>query len=637
MNKIFTAIILGALTLSVKAQTSSSPTTQAFGKIDKADLEMKTCDFEKDANAEVLFDKGSVYFSPQYDLVLERHIRIKIFNEKGNDEANIRIEFFGGNRSEYITNLQAETINLNNGNLEFTKVDKKLIYTQNVNKLRTAMVFSFPNVKPGSVVEFKYTLTAESIGDFPDWFFQANIPSRYSELTTSIPNILYYKKLVMVKHPFIKQTDDFVSMANIPSFHDEPFMSSRRDNLERILYELSSVNASGISLAFSDTWQKVGENEAEYDDFGGQFKRKLEGEETILNNVKTLKTNDDKIAYIFNEVKNNMKWNEEDERYTNDGTKEAWGKKIGNSTEINLILYHLLQKAGLNVYPMLVSTKKHGKVNPAFSSNYQFNKTVAYIPVDSDKYYVLDATSKYNMYNETPSSLLNGFGLSIDKENKKYDLVFLQKTTPVRQVALINGEIKPDGKLSGTVRLNSFDYYRIAAIRKYKTDGEKKYIDYLENGDNNLKISGVKFENMEIDTLPLTQNIDFKLDLAGSDGTYIYFNPNLFISQQDNPFLSEHRYTDIDFGYRGNFSSSGIYKEPAGYKVDALPKNISMTTPDRSISFKRLVVEQDGMIAVRYTVDYKKSIYFKEDYPDLHEFFKEMNEMMNEQIVLKKS
>jgi len=637
MNKIFTVIILGVLTLSVKAQTSSGPTTQPFGKIDKADLEMKNCDFEKDANAEVLFDKGSVYFSPQYDLVLDRHIRIKIFNEKGNDEANIRIEFFGGNRSEYITNLQAETINLNNGNIEITKVDKKLVYTQNVNKIRTAMVFSFPNVKPGSVVEFKYTLTAESIADFPDWFFQDNIPTRYSELTTSIPNILYYKKLVMVSHPFIKNDDDFKSMANIPSFHDEPFMSSRRDNLERILYELSSVNASGVTLAFADTWKKVGENEVGYDDFGGQFKRKLEGEETIINKAKTLKTDDDKIAYIFNEVKNSMKWNEEDEDYTNDGTKEAWVKKIGNCTEINLILYHLLQKAGLNVHPMLVSTKKHGKVNPAFSSNYQFNKTVAYIPVDSNKNYVLDATGKYNIYNEIPSSLLNGFGLSIDKENENYELVFLQKTTPVRQVALITAEIKPDGKVSGTVQLNSFDYYRVDAIKKYKTDGEKKYIDYLENGDNNLKISAVKFDNMEVDTLPLTQNIDFKLDLAGTDETYIYFNPNLFISQQDNPFLSEHRYTDIDFGYRGNYASNGIYKEPAGYKVDALPKSVSMTMPDKSITFKRLVFEQDGTIVIRFLVDYKKSVYFKEDYPYLHEFFKKMNEIMNEQVVFKKS
>ncbi|MDB5007475.1 MAG: hypothetical protein JWP45_1868 [Mucilaginibacter sp.] len=622
----------------VNAQTQPVVTpTQPFGKIDKADLEMKSCDFEKDANAEILFDKGSIYFSPDYDLILERHVRTKIFNDKGNDEANVRIEYFGGDRSEYITGVQAETINLNNGNIEITKVDKKLIYTQTVDKLRTALVFSFPNVKPGSIVEFKYTLTAQSVSDFPDWYFQAHIPTRYSELATVVPNILYYKKLEMVNHPFVKNTDDIRSMANIPSLHDEPYMSSRKDNLDHILYQLGSINAGALSKSFSDTWTKVGEEEIDFDDFGGQLRRKLEGEELIVNKAKSMKSNDEKIAYIFNEVKNNMKWDDHDERYTNDGTVKAWQKKIGNSTEVNLILYHLLFKAGIDAYPMLVSTKKNGKVNPAFTSRYQFNRTVAYIPVDSNRNYILDATGKYNIYNETPASLLNGYGFYMDKENKKYELVFLQRTSPVRQVTMISADIKPDGKISGTAQLNSFSYNRINAVTRYKTDGEKKYIDYLRDDNNNLKISSIKFENMEVDTLPLTQNITFNQDLTGSDDNYIYFNPNLFTSQHDNPFLNENRYTTIDFGYRGNYYINGIYKEPAGYKVDAMPKSINMSMPDKSIVFKRIVVEQDGSILVRYTIDYNQSVYFKENYPELHEFFKKMHEMLNEQIVLKKS
>src|ERR1700733_9163787 len=115
MNKPFTLLLFSALFLFVKAHTQPlAPTAQPFGKIDKSDLEMTACDFEKDANAEVLFAKGSVYFSTDYDLIFERHVRIKIFNDNGKDEANIKLRFRGGNRSEYISNLQAETINLNN-------------------------------------------------------------------------------------------------------------------------------------------------------------------------------------------------------------------------------------------------------------------------------------------------------------------------------------------------------------------------------------------------------------------------------------------------------------------------------------------------------------------------------------------
>jgi hypothetical protein len=638
MNKLYTLLLMGIFAVPVKAQTQApGPITQPFGKIDKADLEMKVCDFEKDANAEVLFDKGTVYFDNDYDIILERHIRIKIFNDNGKKEADIRVPYYGGNHSEYISNVQAETINLNNGNIEFTKVDKKLIYTQKVDKFRTAMVFSFPDVKPGSVIEYKYSLTAQSVADFPDWYFQTNIPTRYSELNTTIPNILYYKNLVMVNQPYVKNTDDIKALANIPSLHDEPYMSSRTDNEERILYELKSINTIGIHQSFSDTWEKVGKDEIEADDFGGQFRRKLTGEETILTKAKSLSFEKDKIAFIFNEVKNSMKWNEDDERYTNDGTSEAWEKKTGNSTEINLILYHLLQKAGIKALPMLVSTRSNGKINPGYPNSYQFNRTVAYIPVGSANYYVLDATSKFNVFNEIPSNLLNGFGFYLDKENQKFDLAFLQKPIPAREVTLINAEIKPGGKMTGTAQISSFSYNRINAVKKYKTDGEEKYIKYLRNDDNNLKIASVKFDNMEVDTLPLTQNVEFSLDLTGSDENYIYFKPNLFSSDYDNDFLSENRFTDIDFGYRGNASQNGIYKLPAGYKIDAMPKSISMAMPDNSIIFRRIVAEQDGSIVIRYVLDFKKSLYFKENYPEFHEFFKKMSELVSEQIVLKKS
>jgi hypothetical protein len=123
MNKFPALFILCAFSLAVKAQTQTPvpPATQAYGKVDIADLELKTCDFEKDANAEVLFDKGSVYFNTDYDLVFERHIRIKIFNDNGKDQANIKIRYDGGDRSELMSNVQAETINLNNGTIEFTK------------------------------------------------------------------------------------------------------------------------------------------------------------------------------------------------------------------------------------------------------------------------------------------------------------------------------------------------------------------------------------------------------------------------------------------------------------------------------------------------------------------------------------
>jgi hypothetical protein len=174
------------------------------------------------------------------------------------------------------------------------------------------------------------------------------------------------------------------------------------------------------------------------------------------------------------------------------------------------------------------------------------------------------------------------------------------------------------------------------ATRKYKTASADKYADSLRDGDNNIKITSFKMENMDVDTLPLTQKIGFTANLSGSDENYIYVNTNLFSLTGDNPFTSENRYSDIDFGYRNDHSISGIYKIPAGFKVDALPKNITIVMPDQSILFKRTVAEGDGTITVRYLIDHRKTVHFAEDYQDLRGFYKKMYELLSEQVILKK-
>ena len=667
MNKTFTCLVACLLPIFLKAQTQPAGAKDAgvtyqryqpYGKVDMADLDLKVCDFEPDANAMVLFNKSQMFYDDAFYIDQEIHKRIKIFKDNAKDVANIRIEFYGGNRLEFITGIQAETINIVDGKQEITKLDKKQVYLQHIDKLRDAYVFTMPNVKAGSVIEYKYHWGTNDYANMPDWYFQEKIPVRYSELETEIPEMLYFKtefrsRVSLSKHTTTSKARsigagadhmsfnsdvDVRIMENVHSLPDEPYMSSDADNLQCIIFQLTGIKpVNGFQRSFSDTWAKIGGRLADDDDFGSQLKRKLNNEEAIISKASALKTTDEKIAYVFNEVKNDMKWNDVDRWYTNDGTYRAWENKTGNSTEINLILYHLLKKSGVDAYPMVVSTREHGRVNPYYPNLYQFNRAVVYVPVDSTRRYVLDASNKYNSYNETPDYLLNSSGFYIDKSKDTYDILFLQRQSPVRQVIGITAEIKPDGKISGTAQINCMAYKRIAAIKRYKTDGEKKYIDFLRDKDNSLRISSVKFENMEIDTLPLTQNIKFDQDLTGSDDNYIYFKPNMFTSEYSNPFLQENRFTDIDFGYPASFTISGNYKEPTGYKIDAMPKSVSMAMADNSITFKRIVAEQDGAVVVRYSLFYKKAIYFKEDYPELHNFFKKMSEMMNEQIVMKKS
>jgi hypothetical protein len=630
MLKTKTFILLGICLLSffAKAQKISTvPVYQNYGKVDISDLEMKDCDFEKDANAEVLFDKG--VYENGYIL---RHIRMKIFTQAGLTVANVVLPY--NSYKSDIGDFEAETINLNNGKVEITPVAKKSVYNQKINKFNSALSFAFADVRPGSIIEFRY-----SVGAGPDWYFQSDLPTRYSEIQISFPGG-EFNYIPHIDHPFSKNIGESFALfqdkvlTNIHSLPNEIFMGARKDNLERIEYVGSNNRAN--------SWNLIGGLLMQYNEFGGELNRNLKDENVVVNQVQQVPGINNKIAFIFNYVKNNMAWNENISFATETGTADAWEKKVGNSAEINFILHDLLTKAGIKASPMLISTKSNGKLNPFNPNPYSFNNVLVYVPEDTSANnhhpdYILDATNKSNLYNEIPKDCLNTFGVIINKKDNVFKVIFMSNHEAVIQSVYINADIAPQGKMTGTAEITSNSYNKIDEVTKYRKEGEKKFIADLTDNDNTLKVSLLQIQNMSVDTLPLIKEINFTSDLAGSDENYIYFNPNLFVNPHKNPFLSEERFTDIDFQSNNKTLISGSFKLPAGYKVDAVPKSEALTMPDKSIIFRRIINQDDNNITLRYSIVFNKTLYSKNEYPVLREFYKKMYELLNEQIVLKKS
>jgi len=135
MRKFFLICSICIVGLHAKGQTDTATVdpTQPFGKIDKADLAARVCDFEPDANAEVLFDKGKVSFTSAYRIMFERHMRIKIFNDKGKDQANIRLEFYGGSRAETINSTQ-KPLTLITAKLKLQRLIKRIYLDSRLTK-----------------------------------------------------------------------------------------------------------------------------------------------------------------------------------------------------------------------------------------------------------------------------------------------------------------------------------------------------------------------------------------------------------------------------------------------------------------------------------------------------------------------
>jgi len=611
-----------------------------FGIIDSADLRLSSCSFEKDANAEVLFDKARVYFSALGALTMERHKRVKIFNEKGKEYGNVKIEYDNMYGVDNILDIQAETINLENGKIVKDKLDPKLIYAQHTDKNKDAIIISFPNIKPGSVIEYKYTLMRNIASNFPAWHFQTDIPTRYSEFNVLFSSRLQFKAFTRRNQPFAQDTlvtgGHIWTAEDLPSVKDEAYARAEGDGMQSVALLLTSVQTfDGTTIDLSDTWEKAGKKLATAKDYYKELDQHLGGEDTLIKRALALKNDDEKIAYLFNSVKSIMSWNGFQNWASRDGIRNAWKKRVGNSAEVNAVLYHLLKKSGVKAYPMLVSTRENGLIQPDFVDIFQINNLVAYVPVDSNRYYVLDATNKYNVYNQVPYEFLNSYGLCLNRDADKYEMVYMESKTPSKDVIIIVADINPDAKMKGTGQIASYGYRRTQDLELYKTLGDQKFNEYLTGRDNNVKITNLKLSNMQADTLPFEQNFDFSYDLNNSDN-YLFFTPNIFTPLHDNPFLSESRTSPIDFGFGSSHVISGRYKLPPGYAVESLPKSVNIVMADKGIKFRRSLENQDGYISLHYEVNIKRTKFLKTEYPDLHEFFKKMYEMLNEQIVLKK-
>ena len=591
----------------------------------------------------VLYDIGQLG-SDAMGIRLERHKRIKIFNEKGKGAANIKLDYSNQFGTEEISDIAGETINFNNGKIEYTPLDPKLVYNENVDKYKGEISLSLPNVKAGSVIEIAYVWRRNSPRALPGWDFQTDIPTRYSQFVIQLYRDV---KFISMYHTTFHLTKDSAifggfghawAMSEIPSLKIEPFMRSPADYLQSMQFVLASLTTQeGKTIEVADSWETVGKSLAENKELDkSTFDQNINDKEGFVKWARRLSP-DDKVHYLFNQVKTRMKWNGEKNWVSKDGIKKAWENKSGNWGEVNMALCQLLNQSGLKAYPMLVSTRDNGKMFSNFANVFQINKLVVYANTDSAHTYVLDASGKYNNYNEIPFDLLNSYGLCLNKEQGKYGLVLLENSSFVKKEVHINADIKPDGTMNGTAEINSFSYNKTEALGLYHALDEKKYLEQLSDNDNNLQILSLKQENADVDSLPLIQNINFKLDLPGTDDKYIYFNPNLFTGLHVNPFINERRFSDVDFGCNYLFSINGKYKVPTGYKIEALPKSQTIAMPGNSISFKRFLQEEDGYIIIYYVIKYKNSFFPKDIYYELHDYFKKMSDLLNEQIVLKKA
>jgi hypothetical protein len=636
-----------------------------IGKVTKEELLEKLHKDDTSAVAAFKFKKAKTTFNYSkndgFVSSTEFFIKIKIYKKEGTSWGNFDIPYYIGYENlnkEQIEILSAYTYNIENNQIIKEKVESQSKFKKVINEYWAKRTIAFPNVKEGSIIELRYKFKSENLSILPEFQFQYDIPVDYAEFQTAIPEFYLYKgiksgyKDIAVDQKMgtgsqsydneQKQTVSFsynqinsiYKSSNIKAIKNEAYTSNIENYYGKINHELETIRMPNEKpKQISTTWEDVVMSIYKDEKFGKEIKEY----DYFLHDLKLVLGNKsepiDKINTIFNYIKSNMNWNENYGYYAKKGVKKVYQEKSGNAAEINFILLSMLKMAGIEAYPVLISTRENSVAN--FPNKSTFNYVIV-AAKEQGKTLLLDATDKNATINILPIRCLNWIGRLIQDDGTSTEINLMPEKNSLSAINMM-AEVSENGDVNGKIRRQYFDYN--AYIYRVKNNGvsTESLIERTERQFAGVEVSDYATQNNTDLTLPIVENYTFSSDnLVETIGNTMYISPLLFFTTNENPFKQETREYPVDFVYPHQDKYNISLTIPDGYTIETLPSTKGMALPDGLGKFSYNISKNNNQVQLLYSLDINQAIISPEYYEALKNFYKEIVTKQTEKIVLKK-
>ena len=654
MNNSLKIKSLSIVNLMLLLHTVSASTfLDDFGKVSHRELIENQNSIDASAPAAYFYDKGKSSFSYEeyrgFVITFERAARLKIYKREGVDYATVAIPLYKKNSREIelLKDVKAVTYNLQDGKIEKTPVSFKDVFEQDLNENWVIKKFTFPKAKEGSVLEFYYKVETPFLFNLQDWEFQHEIPVAKSEYEVGI--IPFYEYVINKKGSLeIKDEEPEVTgisqrfngieyktmlykwkLENVPPYYEEDFMTSREDYIAKVEFQLAKVNRPGRgSTDYMNSWQDLVKRLIRDTDFG-KYQKKIDID--LPNGLVDNKMDDlSKAKAIHHFVKENFTWNGRNSIYPDKSNKEIEEQKEGNCTSLNLLLCALFEKEGIKAYPVLLSTREHGKVNFSYPFINSFNYTAAVVQLENG-YVFFDATREKLPADMLPYECRNGQGLILEKSSPKMiDLAadnYLYRVTNLANMLIdeASGEIKVH------VKISAYDY----AAYEYRTA-------YAKNPDGFIRELSDGYEAFDVnvssdDDLEKPFVVSYVVKMPEAFKSINYLPPVLSGKIEENPFKLPVRTYPVDFNYKRVQDYMFSFRIPEGYDLAEFPESEKITLADGQLyyNYKSLYnpTLRQFQLSNRFVI--AKPLVEAKYYQELKEFYSEVIQKLDETLVVK--
>ncbi len=660
--------------LLLKIVYSSAQTNfKEYGDITVQDLLFTQEEEDLDADAIMLFDLGEVSFDQEVNrlkTVYSYHRRIKILNEEGLKWAKVNIPF-NQRFNENVKVAKGVTYNLlENGDIEEIKLDKKTVNDEKYGSEQGYVRFPLPGVRVGSVIEYVYQVTSDNIQSIKPWFFQQRIPVKYSEFSTYIPRRVRYvpilrgdtRKLTKTTSDYSKQVSNPNSMNTFDSFGNrmfnvygqdivygnvnsyimedieplelEPYTTIPEDNMAQVSFQLASLRVPGGNKIY--TWKMLS-RELLRDKLFARYmddNRIVGAAQKLTGNVRR---NRDKIQTIFEYVQEEIEWDGTYSPYTSVELPDLFTNKKGNSADINLLMCAMMKEAKLDAYPILISTRDHGKAQMYFPDMTQFNHVIVGVKYRGDMLF-LDGLSVGVPFDMLPRIDLNENGFMVDKRNWGWVEISPQHEIIRNTYTRFNLDI--DGTLDGDLEM-IFKEYSAATERGKLLNVSMERAEYIKaeflQGLKEASLLDFEIINPPNSDSPVMIECQLTIpDYVQRVDDMMFVRPLLTKTILENPFQTKERIAPIDLPCPiREYYLLGL-EIPPGYELVQTPHPIRVLMPNNAGEFTFNVLVDEDIVHVSSTIFIEKTHYLPEEYEEIKTFFDYIIRKHEEDLVLRK-
>jgi transglutaminase-like putative cysteine protease len=631
---------------------------------------------DSNSQALILFDLGDISFIGNskgwFSYVYKRHTRIRILRKNAladdGDRATVRVLLYkpetGG---EKIDRVSATTYNLVDNKIVETHLEKTDLFKDRRDKDLVEMKFTMPAAREGSIIDYTYTITSEYFYTLPRWQFQSqNDPCLWSEYKVEIPQTLSYIVLRQGYHKYdtdkgevgrgsyrvtrkeegglAENTSDLTVsvntirhtwvMKNVPAFHAESFLTTPRNYLDEISFQLSATYNGEDTRAVTNNWSKLTEELLSRDDFGKAIQDDNLWLDPLADKI-TAGTNspEERARAIYYYVKDHFSCTDYYDKFVQTNLQDVVKKGSGTVGDINLLLIALLRKKAIHADPVLLGTRELGFSPDNYPMNERMRYVIAQAKLSGGNTYYLDAAHRELGFGQLAGNCYNGHARVICEKDSG-SVYFEADSLKENKTTLVLITVGDKG-LEGAYQSVYGKQESYNARRRVAEVGEKAYFKELTSHFDEKTVRNTGIDSLNRPEDPL--GVHFEFQLNEPDASILYINPVMGADAiTENPFKALERKYPVEMPYVIDNMYNFTMQIPDGYVVDERPKSMRAALNGNQGQFEYLVGGDATQIQVRCHLVLKKAYFTPEDYNSLRDFFALAVKKEAETIVLKK-